>query len=92
MRRPSVCTGCCGPGTLVVAVCMFSRGDSVTRRLPSASSSGGAKPDSELSTSPATACLDCLTPSISARICCRRNAGSLSPTGSPAKTAETRLL
>ena len=31
----------------MVAVCMFSRGESVTRRLPRASSSGGAKPESE---------------------------------------------
>ena len=44
---------------------MFRRGEAVTRRLPSASSSGGAKPDSEESTSPATACLVCLMPSIS---------------------------
>ena len=82
----------CGPGTLVVAVSMFSRAERVMTRLPSASSIGGAKPDSGRSVSPATACFEDLIPSICSRIAPRRSAGSSMPTGSRANTAETRLL
>ena len=53
---------------------------------------GGAKPDSEVSTSPATACFDCLMPSIWARINESRSRGSVTPTGSVAITPDTRLL
>ena len=55
-RWPRAWTGCCGPGTFVVAVSMFRRSERVMTRLPSASSNGGAKPESWASVSPATAC------------------------------------
>ena len=53
---------------------------------------GGAKPDSEVSTSPATACLERLSPSICARTASSRATGSAIPIGSSANMAETRLL
>ena len=51
-----------------------SCGSRAASRAPSASSIGGANPDSEVSTSPATACFDSLRPSIcgaDARSCAR---------------------
>src|SRR3954447_21019905 len=83
-RRPSVCSGCCGPGTFVTPVCSPRLGERAASRAPSARSIGGAKPESEVRTSPATACFDRLRPSICARRRSRRAAGSAMPTGSSA--------
>ena len=81
-----------GPGTFVVTVLTLRCGIRIATRVPSASSIDGANPDSDVSTSPATACFDSLSPSICARIAARRSAGSSSPTGSSAIIADTRLL
>ena len=67
-------------------------GSRLKSRVPRVSSTGGAKPDSEVSTSPATACLDSLRSAIWARMASRRALGSSIPTGSSAIIPETLLL
>ncbi len=53
---------------------------------------GGAKPDSDVRTSPATAWFDCLRPSICERTAPSRATGSARPIGRAANIAETWLL
>ena len=50
---------------------------------------GGAKPDMEVSASPATAWLESLRSFICSVMTCRRSAGSSMSTGSSANMAET---
>src|ERR1700742_141373 len=54
IRRPTAYSGNCGPGTFVVPVLMLRWGRRPAVRAPNISSSGGAKPLSEVSTSPST--------------------------------------
>jgi hypothetical protein len=77
---------------LVVPVLSVRWGSLLANRAPSVSNIGEAYPDSEVRTSPATACFDSLRPSICAWIDSSLAAGSSIPIGSSAKIADTRLL
>src|SRR6202008_510359 len=90
--RPSVWRGCCGPGTLVTPVWTPRLGDRAAKRPPSASSNGGAKPESEVSTSPATACPDSFNLSICVLTDRNLSTGSSVPTGNVGSIADTLLL
>src|SRR6201997_122722 len=90
--RPSVWRGCWGPGTLVTPVWTPRLGDPAARRPPRASSNGGAKPESEVRTSPATACSDSFSLSICALTESSLSTGSSVPTGNVGSIADTWLL
>ena len=76
----------------MVTVLTLRWGSRLKRRVPRVSSTGGAKPDREVRTSPATACLDSFRSAIWARMDSSRARASSMPTGSSAIMPDTLLL